>query len=182
MIRITWKMPDDPRRDISSIRLLRSDGSNGRYSDWSRLGDFVPGNGAFNDALVLPYEESHTEYMYAMYSVSFHGVHSPLSERIIARLTDRSRYLGEEPLRSAGPPGDDPMAHARGPQLDLPTELVALEKFTAYIRSGRSSVPLFDRTYVVEVQSLSTGERAEVELGVDTTDVGLSAGGATRPA
>lgn len=182
MVRVTWKMPNDPQRDIASIRLLRSEGARGRYTDWTQVGEFVPANGVFVDLLVSLYEESHTSYMYAMYSTSFHGEISRLSERIVVRLTDRSKYLGEEPVRQAGPPGDDPMAHARGPQLPPDTELVAQEKFIAYIRSGPSPLPLFDRPYVVEVQSLATGERAEVLLDVDTTDVGLTPGGTARPA
>lgn len=183
MVRITWKMPGDPQRDISALRLLRAEGSAGRFSDWKQIGEFVPGNGSFNDLLVSPYERSHTEYMYAMYSVSFHGEISGLSERIIARLTDRSLYLGEEPVRRAGPPGDDPTMHARGPQVPPETEVIAQDRFIAYIRGGKSSLPLFDRPYVVEVQSVSTGERAEVLLDVDTTDVGIAvAGGTARPA
>lgn len=182
MVRITWKMPNDPQRDISAIRLLRSEGFQGRYSDWTQVAEFVPGNGVFVDLLVSLFEESHTSYMYAMYSTSFHGETSLLSEKIVARLTDRSRYLGEEPVRQAGPPGDDPMAHARGPQPPPDTELVVQSEFVAYVRSGRSSVPLFKRTYVIEVQSLTTGERAEVILAVDTTDVGLTPGGTARPA
>ena len=182
MVRVTWKMPNDPQRDISAVRLLRSEGSRGRYTDWTQIGEFVPGNGVFVDLLVSPFEESHTSYMYAMYSTSFHGEISKLSERIVVRLTDRSKYLGEEPVKQAGPPGDDPMAHARGPQPSPEVELVAQEKFIAYIRSGPSSLPLFDRPYVVEVQSLATGERAEVLLDVDTTDVGLTPGGTARSA
>lgn len=181
-IRITWKMPNDPQRDVSSLRLFRSEGVAGRYTDWTWVAEFVPSNGAFVDSLVSNYEESQTTYMYAMCSVSFHGEVSPLSERIIARLTDRSRYLGEYPVRLAGPRGDDPTAHARGPQRPMPIELVASDRFTAYIRGGQSSLPLFDRSYILEVQSLSTGERAEVILNVDTTDVGLTPGGTARPA
>lgn len=181
-IRVTWKMPNDPQRDVASLRLLRSEGVAGRYTDWTWVAEFVPSNGAFVDTLVSNYEESQTTYMYAMYSVSFHGEISPLSERIIARLTDRSKYLGEYPVKMAGPMGDDPTAHARGPQRPLPTELVASKRFTAYIRGGQSSLPLFDKPYILEVQSLSTGERAEVSLNVDTTDVGLTPGGTARSA
>ncbi len=181
-IRVTWKMPNDPQRDIASVTLLRSVGMSGRYTEWIPLVTVVPANGAFVDTDVAPHESSNQSYMYAMFSTSFHGTRSVLSERIIARLTDRSRYLGEEPVKLAGHRGADPMGHAEGPASPLPTEIVALERIVAYARGGDSALPLFDRTYVIEVQSLSTGERAEVTLGVDTTDVGLTSGGTARPA
>jgi hypothetical protein len=181
-VRITWKMPNDPQRDIASITLLRSTGLGGRYTDWVKLGAFVPANGVFVDTAVKPHETSHESYMYAMYSTSFHGERSVLSERIVARLTDRSRYLGEEPVRLAGPRGMDPTDHALGPVPPLPNELVAQDSFRVYIRGAESALPLFDRSYVIEVQSLATGERAEVILDVDTTDVGLTSGGTARSA
>lgn len=180
-IRVVWKMPGDPQRDISRLTLLRSVGRGGRYSDWQRMGDFVPANGAFVDTDVSFHEESHTEYMYAMYSTSFHGQRSVLSERVAARLTERSRYLGEEPVRLVGPTGDDPMAHATGPRPAPVLELIARDRAVIYARASESSLPLFDRSYVVEVQSLATGERAEVALSVNTTDVGLAPDSSGRP-
>lgn len=181
-VRITWKMPNDPQRDISSVTLLRSTGQGGRYGDWVKLGAFIPANGVFVDTAVRPHESSHESYMYAMYSLSFHGQRSVLSERIVARLTDRSRYLGEEPVRLAGPRGMDATDHALGPVSPPPRELVASDSVRVYIRGAESALPLFDRTYVIEIQSLATGERAEVTLDVDTTDVGLTSGGTARPA
>lgn len=183
IVRIVWKMPNDPQRDISKITLLRSVGVSGRYSDWRSLGDFVPSNGAFVDNEVIAHEASHESYMYAMYSTSFHGERSVLSRKVAVNLTERSQYLGEDPPRLVGPAGDDPMEHAVGPRFRDSTEVIAYGQITSYIRAGQSALPLFDRSYVIEVQSLSTGERAEVQLSVDTTDVGLaSAGGTARPA
>jgi len=181
-VRIVWKMPDDPRRDISKVTLLRSVGISGMYSDWQTMGDFVPANGFFVDSDVAPHETSHATYMYAMYSTSFHGQRSVLSEKLAVRLTDRSRYLGEEPVRLVSPAGDDPMEHAVGPRPDPVTEVIAYDHLVAYVRASQSVLPLFARRYVIEVQSLCTGERAEVELSVDTTDVGLTSGGTARPA
>lgn len=181
-VRITWKMPNDPQRDISSITLLRSTGLSGKYTEWVKLAAVVPANGVFVDTAVSPHETSHESYMYAMYSTSFHGQRSVLSERVVARLTDRSRYLGEEPVRLAGPRGDDPTDHPVGPLSPIPRELIALNGATFYARGAASVLPLFDRSYVIEVQSLATGERAEVTLNVDTTDVGLTLGGTARPA
>lgn len=181
-IRIVWKMPNDPQRDIASLTLLRSVGIDGRYSAWSPLLIAPPTNGAFIDVAVTPHEESRESYMYAMYSTSFHGERSFLSDRIVARLTERSRYLGEEPLRRAGPAGADPSAHPLGPVQRVPRGLIAVDRAVFYVRGAQSALPLFDRSYAVEVQSLSTGERVAVTLDVDSTDVGLTAGQDRRSA
>lgn len=181
-VRITWKMPNDPQRDIASITLLRSTGLSGRYTEWVKLGAMVPSNGVFIDTAVSPHETSHESYMYAMYSMSFHGQRSVLSERVVVRLTNRSKYLGEEPVRLAGPRGHDPTDHPVGPLPIPPRELIAMESAVTYIRGADSVLPLFDRSYVIEVQSLATGERAEITLDVDATDVGLIAGGTARDA
>lgn len=181
-VRITWKMPSDPRRDIASVTLLRSVGQGGRFGQWADLIVAPPANGVFVDTDVAVHESSNSSYMYAMYSTSFHGLRSVLSERIVARLTDRSRYLGEEPVRLAGPSGADPMDLPQGPTPRPPTEVIALDRIAAYVRGGDSALPLFDRSYVIEVQSLSTGERVEVNLEVDTTDIGQTSGGTARSA
>lgn len=182
LVRVVWKMPGDPQRDIAKLTLLRSVGISDRYSDWQVMGEFVPSNGAFVDLDVAPHELSHRTYMYAMYSTSFHGERSVLSGKLAVRLTERSRYLGEELPRLIGPAGDDPMSHAVGPRPRDPTEVIAYDRIVTYIRAGRSTLPIFDRNYVIEVQSLATGERAEVRLSVDTTDVRLTTGGTARPA
>lgn len=181
-VRVTWKMPGDPQRDISALRLVRAVSRNGRLTDWQLLGEFVPGNGLFVDTDVRDFEAGQESYVYAMYSLSFHGELSVLSEKIEARLTGRSRYLGEHPVRQLGPRGDDPMDHATGARIPSETELVAQKSATVYIRGAKSTLALFDRTYTVEVQSLSTGERAEVQLSVDTTDVDVAPSGAASRA
>lgn len=179
-VRITWKMPNDPQRDIASISLLRSIGQGGGYSAWEWLATMIPSNGVYVDTDVEVHEKSNLSYMYAMYSTSFHGQKSVLSEKIAVRLTERSAYLGEEPVKLVGPQGDDPMGHAVGMVAAIPTEIIALDRVVAYARGGESALPLFDRPYVIEIQSLSTGERAEVILNVDTTDVELTPIGTTR--
>ncbi len=181
-IHVSWKMPWDPQRDLASFKLLRSRSVNGRYENWKLLAEFVPGNGLYIDRDVEAFETSQTSYMYAMYSTSLHNEISVLTERMEARLTDRLRYLGEEPVELVGISGDHPMDHARGPSPDLSTVLIAAKSASPYIRGSKSSLPLFDRTYVIEVQSLATGERTEIELAVDTTDVDLPGGGAGRRA
>jgi hypothetical protein len=175
-IHVNWRMPGDPQRDLMAIRLLRSVVRDGRYGDWVQLGEYVPGNGMYIDRDVEAWEDGQASYMYALYSVSLHGELSVLSERIEARLTDRSRYLGEEPVRQVGPRGDDPMAHARGPKVRPEVELVCYDRAVLYVRGGPSALPLFDRPYVAEVQSIATGQRVEVAVSVDSTDVEVDGG------
>ena len=181
-VRVVWKAPNDPRGDIASVTLMRSVGQGGQFSQWTVLSVSPPANGAFIDSDVEFNESSNETYMYAMFSTSFHGLRSVLSERIAATLTDRSRYLGENPVRLVGPRGDDPMGYAHGPIDRVPSEVIAARRVVAYIRAAESSLPLFDRSYVIEVQSLATGERAEITLGVDTNDVALTDITTTRSA
>jgi hypothetical protein len=170
-VHVSWKMPADPQQDLSSLYLLRATLVRGRLSDWVQVGQFVPGNGLYVDSHVAPFEESHTSYVYSMYSVSYHGAFSTLCEKVQVRLTDRYKYIGEEPLVLLGPAGDDPFDPASGAAPPPVTELVAASRAVFYVRGASSTLPLFGRTYTVEIQSLSTGERAEVTLEVDTTDV-----------
>jgi hypothetical protein len=181
-IHVSWKMPWDPQRDLASFILLRSRSISGRYENWKALGEFVPGNGLYIDNDVEPNELNQISYMYAMYSTSYHGEISVLTEKIEASLTNRSRYLGEQPVTLIGPTGDDPMDYAKGPESPPETTLTALFRASAYIRGAKSSLPLFDRNYAVEVQSLATGERTVLDLAVDSTDVDLIRSGASRRA
>lgn len=177
---VVWKMPNDPQRDVDRVRLVRCIEQAGRLENWVTLGDFPALNGRYVDRDVAPLIDSGRTYVYAMYSVSRHGEVSVLSEQLGVRLVGRSRYARELPVRQFGPRGSDPMgapgADRKGPR---DWNMVARNRVGLYIRPSRSRHPLFDRTYVVEVQSLSTGERVQVILAVDSTDVnvGTVAGG-----
>ncbi len=179
VIRVVWKMPEDRRLDIMSLRLLRATSVACIMTDWRMLGEFVPGNGAFNDTDVLPIEEAATSYVYSMYSVSFHGLISVLSEQIEARITTKSKYREDEPLRQVRQRGADPMEHASGRQRANHEPLLARRSASFYCRGAKSGHPLFNRSYVVEVQSISTGDKAEVTLSVDSTDVDVGPTGSS---
>src|SRR5574337_251852 len=171
-IRIVWKMPADPQRDIASLVLLRADVSSAGTGDWRVLDEFIPANGAYVDSDVMPFPDGHVSYVYAMYSTSFHGEVSRLSEQLEARIGRRTARA-EFPLVQVRPRGSDLRPHASGTPRGVHEPLVARERATFFCRSARSAHPLFNKSYVVEVQSLSTGERAEVDLSVDATDVGV---------
>ncbi len=171
IVDVVWKMPNNPQLDISAVRLLRSKISSNGVSDWVLLGEFAPTNGRYVDRDVKIFSESHTQYMYAMYSVSFHGEHSMLSEKLAAKLGNDSKYTDDEPITQIGAPGDDPFTHASGQKQKAVTELIAKNTATLYIRGGPSSVQMSYKNYVLEVQSISTGERVEIGVNVDSIDV-----------
>lgn len=175
LVDVAWKVPGDPQRDLRSLRLVRCTLRDGRLSDWTLLAEVPPQNGRYADADVSPFEVGQTEYVYAMYSTSHHGEASVLSAQFQARLTKRSQYLGEEPIRQIAPAGADRAVHPGSPPTDG-VELVARDAVRLYIRSSKSSLPLFQRDYVLEVRSLSTGERVEVPISVETTDVDVGKG------
>jgi hypothetical protein len=170
-IDVVWKMPNDPQKDIHRVRLLRCV-DNGKLGPWKLLGEFPALNGRYTDRDVRPFEESREKYIYAMYSLSLHGERSALSEQIEARLAVPSRRITEFPLKRVAPGGYDAMSDSYVSRLLVRDwTIIAKSRIGFYIRRGESVHPLHDRTYVVEVQSLSTGERVQLKLAVDSTDV-----------
>lgn len=169
LIRIAWKMPNDPQGDIASIRLLRSIVREGSVHPWEQLGEFPAGNGAYDDHDVLPYTSGRARYIYSLCSVSVHGNISVLGTQVLVTLSAPSSRR-EWPLERVAPAGGDPTGH---PTLGKTpgTGLVAHQRLVMYCRDAESVHPLRDRNYLVEVQSLSTGERAQVVLNVDTTEI-----------
>lgn len=171
-IRVSWKIGNDPQRDVTGFRLLRAVSNSGKVSDWKEIGQFALANGSFVDRDVQPFENSGLSYIYALYSTSYHGVLSPLSDQMEARLA-LPGSKDELHVIQIAPSGADPMAHASARETFEMTELKANQRLTFYCRSATSGHPLRDSTYLVEVRSLSTGERALVNLDVDATDIGV---------
>ena len=172
-IRISWKVGSDPQRDLTSFRLLRAVSTAGRISDWKQLGIFAVGNGSYIDREVRPYEEGKDSYVYALYSTSRHGVDSLLSDQVEARLSPLGSKE-ELPVSQAEVKGADWTVHPSGKQPLGPTEVKANRRLTFYCRDAESRHPLRDSIYLVEVRSLSTGERALISLDVDATDIGVA--------
>lgn len=170
LIRVAWKMPNDPQRDIDSFHLLRAVVQEGRVSDWSDLGTFIASNGAYDDHDVSPFEDGGKEYIYAMYSTSTHGERSPLGEQVLARIVSL-RIPREHPLVRTAPIGGDPTVHPTLGDARESTEVIARRRVVLYCRGGQSVHPLRDRDYLLDVRSLSTGERVQVNLNVDSTEI-----------
>ena len=179
-IDVVWKMPGDPQRDISSLRLVRAISRNGMIDDWTLLGEFTPSNGRYTDNNVEYVELSHSSYIYAMFSISFHGEISKLSDQFEVSLTTAYKYNGELPIRRIAPAGADPTIHASAKQTFGALHIVAEKSVSFYCRSGRSSIPLFQKNYIVEVQSLATGDRAEVDLVLKSTDIDVGTNSFSR--
>lgn len=170
-IDVVWKMPNDPQRDTHRVRLLRCVERDGRIGPWVQLGEFPAANGRFVDRSVSSFTQEQTKYTYAMYSLTRHGERSVLSEQVEARLEEVSA-MHELPLVQIAPKGSDAMADsyaARTPIRDW--NIIGKSRAVFYVRTAESAHPLNDRTYTVEVQSISTGEKARVTLSVDSTDV-----------
>lgn len=172
-IRVAWKLGNDPQRDLTNFKLLRASSLAGRVSDWQELGTFVVGNGSYTDRDVRPYEEGEQSYIYALYATSYHGVDSPLSDQMEAKLSPLSAKE-ELPVVQVAIRGVDRTVHASGKNPPGPTEIKANRRLTFYCRRATSGHPLRDSIYLVEVRSLSTGERALVTLDVDATDIGVA--------
>jgi hypothetical protein len=169
-IRVSWKMPNDPQRDIDTLHLLRAIVQGGEVSDWSDIGVFIPGNGAYDDRDVSTFEDSSREYIYAMYSTSTHGEVSTLGIQVLARIVG-PRVPHEHPLEQTAAAGGDPTMHPTLGDPREPTEVVATRRVVIYCRGGQSVHPLRDRDYLLDVRSLSTGERVQVSLNVESTEI-----------
>lgn len=180
LIDIVWKMPADPQRDVSTVVLLRAVEQGGKVGLWMELGRFPARNGRFVDRDVLPYPTSDLSYVYAMYTETVHSETSVLTEQVRARLREPTKTR-ELPLKQVAEPGADPFADpASARRVEREGVPVALQSATFYVRPATSMHPLFDRNYTVEVQSLSTGERATLDISVDSTDVDVGPRGASR--
>jgi len=176
LVDVVWKMPNDPQRDISSIVIVRCVDRAGKLSAWQKLGEFPPENGRFIDRDVVPYDDGYTSYVYAGYSVSRHAEISPLSEQIEVKL-EKPWAEGEHPVKQVAEKGADPFGSSssgRPPRRD--SELTAASRATFYIRDAVSSHPLTRREYVVELQSLTTGERSRVRITAMGNDLGIGPG------
>jgi hypothetical protein len=172
-VRISWRIGNDPQRDLTSFRLMRAVSTAGRVSEWRELGMFPVVNGSFVDRDVRPYREGNVSYIYALYATSFHGVDSPLSDQVEAKLSPLGKK-DELPVVQVSVKGADRTEHPSGKQDPNPTEIKANRRLTFYCRNTRSGHPLRDSIYFIEVRSLATGERALVALDVDATDIGVA--------
>ena len=157
-IRVSWKMPRDPRRDIKSLRIYRRP-PGGR---WEMVREAPPTNGAFDDR--PPAVDA--DFIYAAVSVTYHGQVSTFSEQITVRLTS-TPTRGELRVKQSSERGARFGSYTPIRRAPIPRELRISRAATFFCRSAPSDSSLSLKNYVVELRSLSTGERLPLALQAD---------------
>jgi hypothetical protein len=172
-ITISFRMPYNPQRDIFILRLFRKmvgpDGQD--ISGWQQLGpDYGPRNVYYEDLDVLPFQKNGgVRYVYAAQCLSRHWEYSTLSEQMAGRLNDDFRTFGEFPveqLSQAGVRLENHGCFSVIPHRKFKGEIVVADEFTLSGRNtigNRAMIPGF---YIVRVESLETGERADFRVDI----------------
>lgn len=189
---ITFRLPENPQKDIWKMRLYRKfkDEVGRDITDWmqvvesdsdEKLLDFAPGNVIFFDTDVDFFQKSKTRVVYAAQCISRHGEQSYLSEQFCTRLNSDYFSKGEYPVEfvsSAGIRREYFGAFSTSPVRITKTEIVVSPPPT---RMGRSSgvaslsfsgrdvtgnATLDPSKYVCRIQSLDTGETIDVPFNV----------------
>lgn len=171
-VRVSWKVGNNPQLDLTSFKLVRAMCMAGRISEWKEVATFAVANGSYVDKDVRPYEEGQVSYVYSLYSTSYHGVDSPLGDQIEAKLSNPGSSE-EFPVVQWGVTGPDRTEHPSAKEKPVSTEIKVNKRLTFYCRSVTSGHPLRKSFYLIEVRSMSTGERSLVTLDVDATDIGV---------
>lgn len=187
---VTFRLPDNPQRDILKMRLYRKvQDENGRdISDWMQVQesnatnrgiDFAPSNVIYFDTSVDFSQKSHMKYIYAAMCISRHGEDSTLSEQLAARLNEDYFSRGEFPVEFHSCPGvrlDYFGAFSTSPHKITKTEVVVpppptrvgkIPGVAALIFSGRNTMGnthMDEGSYTIRVQSLDTGEVRDIPL------------------
>jgi len=185
---ITFKLPDNPQRDILKMRLYKKFQSDDGHdiSDWMQVTeseaqdrgiDFAPQNVIYYDKQVDFFQKSHIKVIYAAQCISRHGEDSTLSEQLGAKLNEDYRTRGEFPVEFHSSPGvrlDYHGSFSTYPHKVTKTEVVIVPPQTkigkapgvgAVIFSGRNTMgnmTLEDKFYMARVQSLDTGEVLDI--------------------
>jgi hypothetical protein len=192
LIVVTFKLPDNSQRDISSMRLFRKiqDSFGQDKTEWAMISEsretlngseLAPSNVIFNDPDVEYFQEHGLRYVYAAQTLSKHGESSVLSEQLAARLNRDYASYGEFGIDFVSSPGvrmEYFGAFATSPIRKSSFEVVAAVppaaneeavRKASFVFSGREAVgnaAFDDSDYVLRVESLDTGEVRDVELGM----------------
>ena len=175
---VTMKVPDDSQRDIIGMNLFRRTVSHdGTSTLWKSVLDetFDVKNSIFYDRNVEYVQDGGNRYVYAAYTFTGHGEISSLSEQISATITSAYEITGEEravlvscagvSLNQFGSFSVRPSLVHRG-EVIVPLERTTGDRRVASATfSGReftSSGMGSDRSYVVRIESLDTGEVVDV--------------------
>lgn len=172
-IRVSWKMPNDPQRDIKRLHLIRATiDDDGTMTSWQTIGSFVPANGHYDDTAAKTFDRDRTRYVYAMYSTTVHDETSPLSEQIACGLLTRFQGIERpvEQISFRGVPVGTYGFGSRIPERIEVDELVARANLKALARSADGTRRLTERTYILLIRSLQTGEMLPVTVRMVATE------------
>lgn len=190
---VTFRLPDNPQKDIWKMRLYRKfkDEVGRDITDWMQVAetdsddvlmDFSPNNVLFFDTDVDFFQRNKTRIVYVAQCISRHGEQSYLSEQLCARLNEEYFSKGEYPtefVSSAGIRREYFGAFSTNPVQTTKTEIVVSPPPTRMGRSsGVASLSFSGRQasgnatldavkYICRIQSLDTGETIDVPFDVN---------------
>lgn len=169
---ITFKLPDNPQRDIYALRLFRKlvDKNGNDKTVWIQVGPvFGPQNVIYYDADVEFYQKHGLRYVYAAQCHTRHGEDSGLSEQLGARLNEQWSTFGEYPIdffSQSGPKIEHHGAFSVYPYRTSPT-IVVVPTEVSFAFSGREAhgnSSMANAQYYVQLESLDTGEKKNFKL------------------
>lgn len=191
---VSFKLPHNPQRDISAMRLLRKtqSASGQDLTQWEVLNEygsvsspieFAPQNVLYVDEDVDFFQKNKVRYIYAAQAMTRHGEESTLSDQLACRLNYEWKVKGEYPIDFVSCSGVKPEhfgAFATIPLRRTQSEVIATPKLvdsrlTADVKfSGRSAIgnaTLDSKDYVLRIESLDTGEHRDIDLSVSFTNL-----------
>ncbi len=169
-VRVSWRFPADPQRDISGFSLHRRSMRGDIFtSEWEEIGRLPARNGSFVDRVEMS-EDRSDRLVYAMTSTSLHGEVSALSEQISCRVNPSYMQEGEDELRQVSQPGASLFGHGALSVLPPRRELDPLRarrRVAVWPRTGASKFVNQDVDLVLRLESLDTGEIRDVLLDLN---------------
>lgn len=192
---ITFRLPENPQKDIWKMRLLRKfkDEKGSDVSDWEEVFDsesvqtsidFSPRNVIFFDDDVDFYQDNKVRIVYAAQCISRHGEESYLSEQLCARLNADHFARGEYPVEFVSSAGvrreyfgafsTNPVRLTKDQYILTPSPARSGKppgkvSIVFKANSGTGRAMLDSSKYICRVKSLDTGEERDFQI-----DVGLS--------
>lgn len=165
-VTVTCKLPYNPQRDISTIRVFRKvvskDGAD--LTEWTQVGtDFGAQNVIVVDTDVDFYQTNDgVSYKYAAQCLSKHMESSTLSDQMLVRLNRDYKVFGEYPVIQASQQGVNLSHHGSFsvyPFKKFHEEVIVSDRLSLVPRAVVGSRAMQDGFYVVRVESLDTGEK-----------------------
>jgi len=188
---VTFKLPFNPQKDISKMRLLRKlkDEFGKDLTDWHVVKEsssasineadihFAPENVIYFENDVDFFQNTKQKIVYAAQTLTRHGEHSTLSEQLAVRLNSEHFTKGEFPVEFVSSPGvryeytgafsTIPITRTKTSVVmkPEPTHLGKSPGKTSIKVSGRDTLGsslLTDTDYIARILSLDTGETKDI--------------------